>query len=102
MNPGPSRVRDLAWSYGPDSSYKKSCGRVPMERVERGAPRPPWREARRGRGRSDGGAGAVPARTPGQQMAGVETDPSGRALQVVFVLDDDDTIYIIHPRNLRE
>ena len=26
--------------------------------------------------------------------------PSGRALQVVFVLDDDDTIYVIHARDL--
>jgi uncharacterized DUF497 family protein len=26
--------------------------------------------------------------------------PSGRALQVVFVLDEDDTIYIIHARDL--
>lgn len=25
---------------------------------------------------------------------------SGRALQVVFVLDDDDTIYVIHSRDL--
>jgi uncharacterized DUF497 family protein len=26
--------------------------------------------------------------------------PAGRALQVVFVLDDDDTIYVIHARDL--
>jgi hypothetical protein len=26
--------------------------------------------------------------------------PSGRALQVVFVLDEDDTIYVIHARDL--
>lgn len=26
--------------------------------------------------------------------------PDGRALQIVFVLDDDDTIYVIHARDL--